>query len=88
MQQNVSSRSDDGNARLRRVVLGLSLAAFAAAGALVGWDYWARLEEERRLAPYFESERILEAAMRRRPPLPKGTGARAPRPGPADTGKE
>jgi hypothetical protein len=87
MQQNVSRRSDDdGNERLRRIVLGLSLAAFAAAGALVAWDYWARWEEERRLAPYFESERILEANMRKWPESPKGTGG--PRRRPADTGKE
>ena len=88
MRQKDSGRSDDDNARQRRIVLRLSLAAFALAGALVGWDYWARREEERRLAPYFESERILEANMRKWPARPKGTGPRAGRMRSADTGKE
>lgn len=57
----------------------LSLAAFAVAGALVGWDYWARLEAERRLKPYFESEATLETNMRKWPSRPKGTGPRAQR---------
>jgi hypothetical protein len=79
MLRKDGTAGSDRDARKHRLVLWLSIAAFVTAGGLIAWDYRARIEEERRLEPYFRSEAILEAARNKWPDSIRGSKDRARR---------
>jgi membrane protein implicated in regulation of membrane protease activity len=62
MNPKEGSDKGGGNARVRRLVEWLSIAAFVVAALLASWRYWEHVEEEKRLEVFFKSERILDNA--------------------------